>query len=173
MCPDDAERLLASRLTIEGRTGEAAPVCTVHRETIMPTRLEKLQTQQAQLKAQIQQVLAAERTVEKKKETRRKFLIGDAVLAQVRSGELTGFDLSSVMDRFLAYPNDRALFGLEPLPIDTIDREMVDQESGDIEVDINKQKNGLVADPSNPPNTSPTANTKARAKKGSAAKKKR
>lgn len=122
----------------------------------MSTRLEKLQKKQAQIKAQIQRALAVERAAEKKENTRRKFLIGDAVLAQMKSGELAEFDLSSVLDRFLTQPNDRALFGLEPLPIASVEKENTDSR-----VDLSKL-----------PSIAPPAKIKTRAKKSSAAKKK-
>lgn len=132
----------------------------------MSTRLEQLRKKQDQVKAQIQQVLAAEKAAEKKRKTRRRFLLGDAVITQVMSGELADFDLYAVMDRFLVQPDDRALFRLEPLPIDRVDSETADQESGDIEADADTQKNMFVAEPSDLPSISSTAKTRARAKKG-------
>ena len=78
----------------------------------MTTKLERLLEKEAQLKAQIQQAKAAERTLEKKKDTRRKILVGAAVLARVEHGEWPKADLLEMMDGFLSRPNERELFGL-------------------------------------------------------------
>lgn len=79
----------------------------------MATKLEKLLQKEAQLKAQIQQAKAAERTLEKKRDTRRKILIGAAVMARVERGEWPEADLLRMMDGFLSRPNERALFDLD------------------------------------------------------------
>jgi hypothetical protein len=85
---------------------------SVH-EVTMPTRLELLLEKEAQLKAQIQQAKAAERTLEKKRDTRRKILIGAAVLARVERGEWPQRDLAMMMDGFLTRPHERELFDLD------------------------------------------------------------
>jgi hypothetical protein len=82
-------------------------------EVVMPTKLELLLEKEAQLKAQIQLAKAAERTLEKKRDTRRKILIGAAVLAKVERGEWPKQDLNLMMDGFLTRPHERALFDLE------------------------------------------------------------
>lgn len=79
----------------------------------MTTKLDKLLQKEAQLKAQIQQAKAVERTLEKKHDTRRKILIGAAVMAQVESGRWPQADLLEMMDGFLSRPNERDLFDLE------------------------------------------------------------
>lgn len=79
----------------------------------MATKLEKLLQKEAQLKAQIQQAKAAERTLEKKRDTRRKILIGAAVMARVNNGEWPKADLVTMMDGFLTRPNERELFNLD------------------------------------------------------------
>ena len=79
----------------------------------MTTKLDKLLQKEAQLKAQIQQAKAAERTLERKHDTRRKILIGAAVMAQVESGRWPQADLLEMMDGFLSRPNERDLFDLE------------------------------------------------------------
>ena len=78
----------------------------------MTTKLERLLEKEAQLKAQIQQAKAAERTLEKKRDTRRKILVGAAVMARVESGRWPQEDLLEMMDGFLSRPNERELFGL-------------------------------------------------------------
>jgi hypothetical protein len=83
------------------------------REVAMPTKLELLLEKEAQLRAQIQQAKAAERTLEKKRDTRRKILIGAAVLARVERGEWPQRDLAMMMDGFLSRPHERELFDLD------------------------------------------------------------
>ena len=79
----------------------------------MATKLDKLIEKEAQLKAQIQQAKAAERTLEKKRDTRRKVLIGAAVMARVQNGQWPESDLKMMMDGFLTRPNERELFELD------------------------------------------------------------
>lgn len=78
----------------------------------MSKKLEKLLTKEKQLKAQIQQAQAAERTQERKRETRRKILVGTAILSQVEKGKFSQADLMSLMNEFLTRPIERELFGL-------------------------------------------------------------
>ena len=79
----------------------------------MSAKLQRLLEKEAQLKAQIQQAKAAERTLEKKRDTRRKILIGAAVMARVDYGEWPKDDLLQMMDGFLTRPNERDLFDLD------------------------------------------------------------
>ena len=79
----------------------------------MDTKLDKLLHKEAQLKAQIQLAKAAERTLEKKRDTRRKILIGAAVMARVDSERWPKADLLEMMDGFLTRPNERDLFDLD------------------------------------------------------------
>ena len=81
-------------------------------EVGMATKLDRLLEKEAQIKAQIQQAKAAERTLEKKSDTRRKILVGAAVFARVENGEWPESDLKMMMDGFLTRPNERELFGL-------------------------------------------------------------
>ena len=84
-----------------------------HTEVSMSAKLEKLLEKEAQLKAQIQQAKAAEKTLERKRDTRRKILVGSAVLARVESGRWPKEDLLSMMDGFLTRENERDLFELD------------------------------------------------------------
>lgn len=79
----------------------------------MATKLDRLIEKEAQLKAQIQLAKSAERTLEKKRDTRRKVLIGAAVMARVESGRWPQADLLEMMDGFLTRPNERELFELD------------------------------------------------------------
>ena len=79
----------------------------------MTTKLDKLLQKEAQLKAQIQLAQAAERTLERKRDTRRKILIGAAVMARIDSERWPKADLLEMMDGFLSRPNERDLFELD------------------------------------------------------------
>jgi hypothetical protein len=107
---DDSAHFLVSAITL--RVFFVTCFISV-REVAMPTRLELLLEKEAQLKAQIQQAKAAERTLEKKRDTRRKILIGAAVLARVERGEWPQRDLAMMMDGFLTRPHERELFDLD------------------------------------------------------------
>ena len=80
---------------------------------LMNTKLDRLLEKEAQLKAQIQLAKSAERTLEKKRDTRRKVLIGAAVMARVESGRWPQNDLLEMMNGFLTRPNERELFELD------------------------------------------------------------
>ena len=79
----------------------------------MASKLDLLLEKEAQIKAQIQQAKAAERTLEKKRDTRRKILVGAAVMTRVEKGEWPHKDLLMMMDGFLSRPHERELFGLD------------------------------------------------------------
>jgi len=78
-----------------------------------PTRLESFKKQQDQLKAKIQALEASEFSRERKRETRRKILVGayylDKMRAENRFDELVG-----LMDAYLSRDTDRVLFNLSP-----------------------------------------------------------
>ncbi|MCB1826829.1 MAG: mobilization protein [Coxiellaceae bacterium] len=77
-------------------------------------KLENLKKKQDQLKAQIQAMEAAEKTREKKRDTRRKILIGayyqDKAIKENRFDEII-----KLMDGYLNRNSDRVLFDLPPL----------------------------------------------------------
>ncbi len=78
-----------------------------------PTRLEILKKQQDQLKAKIQALEASEFSRERKRETRRKILVGAYYLDKIRS-ENKFDELVKIMDEYLNRDSDRILFNLEP-----------------------------------------------------------
>ena len=78
-----------------------------------PTRLEILKKQQDQLKAKIQALEASEFSRERKRETRRKILVGAYYLDKARA-ENRFDDLVKLMDEYLNRDSDRILFNLEP-----------------------------------------------------------
>ena len=73
-------------------------------------KLEELRQKEAQIKAQIQQLKKREQTEERKKDTRRKIIIGGAVLAKIKRGEWNYHQLVSLLDNELKNDRDRALF---------------------------------------------------------------
>lgn len=79
-------------------------------------RIRQLEEQRARINAEIQRVRSRESQEERKRETRRKILVGAMVLDQVERGEWPEKRLKTAMDRFLDREQDRALFGLPPRP---------------------------------------------------------
>lgn len=78
-----------------------------------PTRLEILKKQQDQLKAKIQALEASEFAKERKRETRRKILVGAYYLDKMRADDKFN-ELVSLMDTYLNRDYDRVLFNLPP-----------------------------------------------------------
>ena len=78
-----------------------------------PTRLEILKKQQGQLKAKIQALEASEFSRERKRETRRKILVGAYYLDKMRADNKFN-ELVSLMDSYLSRDSDRVLFNLPP-----------------------------------------------------------
>ena len=82
-------------------------------------RIADMETKLKQLKARQQQIVARKRTIEsrqaRKDDTRKKILIGSAILAQIEHGDYEQTKLNALLDRFLTRPDDRALFDL-PAP---------------------------------------------------------
>ena len=77
-------------------------------------KLESLKNKQEQLKAQIQALESAEKTREKKRDTRRKILIG--AYYQDKAIKENCFDeIVKLRDGYLNRNSDRVLFDLPPL----------------------------------------------------------
>lgn len=73
------------------------------------SKLEQLKKKQAQLKAQIQNLEAAEKAKEKKRDTRRKILIGAYYIDKAREdGSLS--ELYKKLDGYLTRESDKKLF---------------------------------------------------------------
>ncbi len=77
-------------------------------------RLERLKEQREKINARIQSVEARMKTSERKKDTRRKILIGSYYLDQARKSDKME-DLKKTMNDYLKRDYDRELFELEPL----------------------------------------------------------
>ena len=77
-------------------------------------RLDNLKKKQEQIKAQIQTLEATEKTRERKRETRRKILVGAYYLDKAKE-ENKFNDIVKVMDGYLKRDSDRVLFNLKLL----------------------------------------------------------
>jgi hypothetical protein len=79
-------------------------------------RIEATELRLKKLRAQRQQLEARKRAEESKRkrsdDTRRKILVGAAILAKVERGEWPQARLLEMMSKTLTRPDDRALFGL-------------------------------------------------------------
>ena len=76
-------------------------------------KLKKLEERQNQLKAQIQKLRAKESTEERKRDTRRKVVLGAVFLEMVKSGEWPDEKMRNLLDRKLTRARDRELFDLQ------------------------------------------------------------
>ena len=79
-------------------------------------RIAALEAKLKQEKTKKQQIEARKRAIESKikrsQDTRRKVLIGAAILARVERGEWSEEELKAMLAEVLTRPDDRALFGL-------------------------------------------------------------
>lgn len=75
-------------------------------------KLAELLEKEAQIKAQIQAIKQRETEADRKKDTRRKILIGGAVLAKVKRGEWKEMQLHDLLNSELKADRDRELFDL-------------------------------------------------------------
>lgn len=78
-------------------------------------RLQRLKEQREKLNARIESVEARLKSSERKKDVRRKILLGSYYLEQAEQNN-TMDEIKSFMDKYLKRDFDRELFGLEPLP---------------------------------------------------------
>ena len=77
-------------------------------------KIDKLKEQRDKLNARIQAVEAREKTAERKRDTRRKVLVGAYGLEKAASTENGMADLIKRLDGYLTRDADRDLFGLPP-----------------------------------------------------------
>jgi hypothetical protein len=78
-------------------------------------KLKKLLEQRKALDAKIQLEQNRENEKKRKETTRRKILVGAAVLDEIGKNEKLKADIDKLLASFLIRDNDRALFGFEPL----------------------------------------------------------
>ncbi len=76
-------------------------------------RLDSLKKKKAQLESQIQSIEAVEKSKERKRDTRRKILIGSYFLDKAREEDSLD-EIIGEMDTYLMRDSDRVLFDLEP-----------------------------------------------------------
>jgi large subunit ribosomal protein L7/L12 len=81
----------------------------------MSSTLSQLKKKQEQLAARIQTLEAAEKTRERKKDVRRKILLGALVLERLGQGDPRAESLKAELGGYLTRDNDRALFELPPM----------------------------------------------------------
>jgi hypothetical protein len=79
-------------------------------------KLKKLLEQRKALDAKIQLEQNKENEKKRKDDTHRKILTGAAVLDEIGKNEKLKADIDRLLASFLTRDNDRALFGLPPLP---------------------------------------------------------
>lgn len=77
-------------------------------------KLEKLKIQREKINARIQATEARLKTSERKKDTRRKILVGSYYLDKATK-ENAMADIKAIMEKYLTRNSDRALFAIEPV----------------------------------------------------------
>lgn len=93
-------------------------------------KLAELQEKEAQIKAQIQAIKARDSEEERKRDTRRKILIGGVVLSKVKRGEWSQEKLKTLLDNELKADRDRELFGFSLLPSNETPKDNVSTDGG-------------------------------------------
>jgi hypothetical protein len=78
--------------------------------------IDSIDLQIKQLQARKQKAKAKITTQKRKDDTRRKILVGAAILKKVGSGEWPREKMMAMLEGELTKNGDRALFGLDPLP---------------------------------------------------------
>ena len=79
-------------------------------------QIEALEKRLKQAKERRRMIEARKRAAESADDTRRKILIGAVILGKVDRGEWTQDQVREMMAASLTREDDRALFGLDPLP---------------------------------------------------------
>jgi hypothetical protein len=85
-------------------------------ETALKAARQKLEQERAKLERLEARKKATESKANRARDTRRKILLGSVILSKVSRGEWTQTQLLQLADEGLTRPDDRALFGLPPLP---------------------------------------------------------
>ena len=81
------------------------------------TRLEKLKTQQEQIKARIKDLEAREKQKARKAETRKKIIVGAIAISHMELNPASPFaiELKQILNQYVTKPQDRQAIGLNPL----------------------------------------------------------
>ena len=79
-------------------------------------KLERLAERRRRIDAQIEGIKAEEAAEERKRDARRKIVVGAMVLGMVERGEWPRERLLEKLDAYLTREHDRELFGLAPAP---------------------------------------------------------
>lgn len=75
-------------------------------------KLKKLQEQHERAKKNLASFRHQQRAEERKADSRRKVLIGEAVVQAINSGQMTEAFLGEILDRFIVKDRDREFLGL-------------------------------------------------------------
>ncbi len=79
----------------------------------MNKQLDALEKRRADINRKIQRLKTQEAKKNRQGETRKKILIGSAIVAKIKSGEWPENRMIEMMDKYLTKERDRVLFGLE------------------------------------------------------------
>ena len=84
----------------------------------MSKRLDALRKRQEQLAAQIKDAEKREREQQRKRDTRRKIIVGALTLHHMEKNQDSDFarKVAALIEEYVTKDNERALFDLEPLP---------------------------------------------------------
>ena len=77
-------------------------------------KIEALKAEQKRISAQMARLRASQRTDERKRDTRRKILVGAVVMNQAETNDSARTRLWTLLDKALEKDRDRELFGLKP-----------------------------------------------------------
>lgn len=78
--------------------------------------VEKLKEQKRQLEARIKKIESLEKSKKRKEDTRRKIIIGGAMLAYAAADDSCKEKLYKILGKFITNPKDRALVDLPATP---------------------------------------------------------
>ena len=76
--------------------------------------IEKLEERKRALELKLKTLRAQQQREERKKDARRKILIGGALISAVQAGKVSEELLGGVLDEFVTKERDRAFLGLAP-----------------------------------------------------------
>jgi hypothetical protein len=94
------------------KTQRHAPMPSTTKEQ----KILRLQKQRDQIQARIDKEKALLKSLERKKDTRRKIIAGALALEHADKNEGWGKTLRRLLDEYVTRPDDRELFNLAPVP---------------------------------------------------------